>query len=67
MDGLHVLLYLLPGADFPELFIPPETAQHEDTPLQLGPAPHPIPWGGFPTPRHMLAALPMGGGPPMGV
>ena len=32
-----------------------ETALHEDTPLQLGPTPHPTPWGGSPTPRRMLA------------
>jgi hypothetical protein len=34
-----------------------ETALHEDTALELGPTPHPTPWGGSPTPRHMLAVL----------
>ena len=40
----------------------PETAPHEDTPLQLGPTPHPTPWGGSPTPRRMLAVPPDGWG-----
>ena len=37
-----------------------ETALHEDTPLELGPTPHPTPWGGSPTPRRMLAVPPDG-------
>jgi hypothetical protein len=34
-----------------------ETAPHEDTPLELGPTPHPNPWDGPSTPRSMLAVL----------
>ena len=36
----------------------PETALHEDTALELGPTPHPTPWGGSPTPIRMLAVPP---------
>ena len=39
-----------------------ETALHEDTALELGPTPHPTPWGGSPTPRRMLAVPPDGWG-----
>jgi hypothetical protein len=35
-----------------------QTAPHEDTTLELGPTPHPTPWGGSPTPRRMLATPP---------
>ena len=43
-----------------------ETALHEDTSLELGPTPHPTPWGGSPTPRRMLAMHPDGWGPANG-
>jgi hypothetical protein len=34
-----------------------ETVQHEDTALVLSSTPHPTPWGGSTTPRHMLNVL----------
>jgi hypothetical protein len=58
--------YLLPGAGFPELFIFPETMSNEDTPLQLGPTPHPTSSGGSPTPKRMLAMPLDGWGPSNG-
>jgi hypothetical protein len=44
-------------ARFSRILYSPEIAQHEDTALELGPTPHPTPWGSSPTPRRMLAVL----------
>jgi hypothetical protein len=38
-----------------------ETGLHEDTALELGPTPHPTPWGGSPPPNAWWASPPMDG------
>jgi hypothetical protein len=54
------------GLDFPIYLSSPEIGPHEATSLHLAPTPHPTPWGGSPTPKHILGNRFYGLGPTNG-